>query len=117
MLGKFDSLIFFVEDIHQVSKWYADILSTEVQYENENYAFISFSGGKLGFHPNDEKTSGNAVVQIAYWQVASLSESIDVFLSKGAILSRGPLETTLNEYACVICDPFGNTIGLISKNT
>ncbi len=116
VLGKFDSVVFFVEDIHQVSKWYAELLNTEVKYENENYAYITFSGGKLGFHPSDMKSVDLADGQVVYWEVDSLGNSLDIFKSKGSKLSRGPLKTTLNEYACIICDPFGNAIGLISKN-
>jgi len=117
MLRKFDSLVFFVQDIHLVSKWYADLLDSDVQYENDQYAFILFIGGKLGFHPDDMESSGDTASQTVYWEVDSLSASIEKLKSKGAKLTRGPLKTTLNEHACIICDPFGNRLGLISKNT
>lgn len=116
MLEKFDSVVFFVENIHQASNWYADILEVEVRYENKFYAYIVFTGGKIGFHPMDNISSIGIVGQTAYWQVNSLEKSVEKFISKGAVLYRGPMRTSLNKYSCMLCDPFKNTIGLISKN-
>lgn len=117
MLKKFDSTVYFVEDIHCAAKWYADIVGVEVKYENEMYAYIETGDFKIGFHPEDRKSSSGTTGQTTYWRVCSLGASINVLNGKGAKLYRGPLQTSLNEHVCILIDPFGNTIGLISDNT
>lgn len=114
MIKKYDSTVYFVEDIHSASKWYSDIVGVEVKYENEMYAYIEKDDLKIGFHPEDRKSSHGVTGQTTYWRVGSLRTSIEFLSSKGATLYRGPICTSLNEYACILIDPFGNALGLIS---
>jgi predicted enzyme related to lactoylglutathione lyase len=114
MLKKFDSTVYFVADIHSAAQWYADILGTDVKYENSLYAYIQNVDVKIGFHPADTKSGTGVNGQTTYWRVAALQAAIDLLLAKGARLYRGPLQTSLNESACIVLDPFGNSLGLIS---
>ena len=116
MLKKFDSTVCFVEDIHGAANWYADVVGVEVKYENEMYAYIEFGDFKIGFHPEDRKFRSGVAGQTTYWSVNSLDVSIDVLTRKGAKLYRGPIKTSLNQDACILLDPFGNTLGLICDN-
>ncbi|MDH1622137.1 hypothetical protein N5F07_13270 [Pseudomonas chengduensis] len=116
MLKKFDSTVYFVEDIHSAAKWYADLVGVEVKYENEMYAYIETGDIKIGFHPEDRKSCSGIAGQTTYWRVDSLGVSIDILAGKGAKLYRGPVKTSLNEHACILIDPFGNTLGLICDN-
>lgn len=115
MLTKIDSIMFFAADVHRAAAWYAALLGRDVQYENEDYAFIALDGYKIGFHPEDEKGESGVCGQTVYWSVPRLNDSIVALQARGAALFRGPLHTDLNEYACMLRDPFGNTIGLISQ--
>lgn len=55
MLKKYDSTVYFVEDIHNAAQWYADIVGTGVKHENEMYAYIETGDLKIGFHPEGKK--------------------------------------------------------------
>lgn len=116
MLKKYDSTVYFVEDIDNAAQWYADIVGAGVKYENEMYAYIETGDLKIGFHPEGKKSSSGTAGQTTYWRVGSLGASIDVLTGKGAKLYRGPIQTSLDEYACILIDPFGNTLGLISAH-
>jgi len=117
VLDHFDSVVFFVEDINAAANWYAKILDTQVQYENPSYAFIEFSGGKIGFHPADKLSHSGISGQTSYWKVEKLSIAIELFTKNGAKLYRGPMKTDLNEHVCILQDPFSSTIGLISHSS
>jgi uncharacterized protein len=115
MLRAIESIVFFVEDIHTAARRYADLLnlsSTEVQYENANYAFIQAPGLLIGFHPRDEKCPGGVGGTTSYWSVDDLDRVSAAMISKGARLHRGPAKTDLGDYVCMLIDPFGNSIGL-----
>lgn len=116
MFKKYDSTVYFVEDIHSAAKWYSDIVGVAVKYENEMYAYIEKGDLKIGFHPEDKKSSHGVAGQTTYWRVAFLRDSIEFLKNKGAVLYRGPLCTSLNEHVCILIDPFGNSLGLISEN-
>ena len=64
-------------------------------------------------HPEDEKNPIGITGQTVYWSVESLTECISQFKAKGATIYRGPLKTSLGEYACILVDPFGNRIGIL----
>lgn len=115
MLEKYDSTIYFVKDIHSAAHWYSEIIGSEVKYENEMYAYIEYGNTKLGFHPEDNKSKSGIAGQTMYWRVCSLETAIKALTSRGAKHYRGPIQTSLNEYACILLDPFGNTLGLISS--
>jgi predicted enzyme related to lactoylglutathione lyase len=114
MFNRFDSVVYFVKDVHFAAKWYAEILNADVKYENEMYAYIDLDFGKIGFHPEDEKSKSNTSGQTIYWRVESVSAAIEELIIKGAKLYRSPFKTDLDEFVCMIIDPFGNSFGLIS---
>jgi len=116
MISMFNSVIYFVRDIEESARWYSELFNCEVQYENSNYAYINVTSGKLGFHTEDKKNQNSKSGQTVYWSVVSLTDAIEIFTSKGAIVYREPMETDLGEFACMLIDPFGNSIGLISEN-
>ena len=115
MLKGIDSVVFFVKDVHAAARWYAAILDSNVEYENEHYAFVTFEFGKFGFHPEDSKSSSGVVGQTTYWQVDSINETRSLFIQHGAKMYRGPLKTDLGQYVCILKDPFGSTIGFASN--
>ena len=55
--------------------------------------------------------------QTVYWSVDNLTNAIEIFISKGTIMYRAPMETDLGEFACMLIDSFGNSIGLISEKS
>ena len=55
IMSLFDSVVYFVRDIEESAKWCAELSGCEVQYENNNYAYLCVASGKLGFHVEDEK--------------------------------------------------------------
>lgn len=115
MLSKIDAIMFFVPDVKEAAAWYANLVDAEVQYENNDYAFIAVGSIKIGFHPDDKKGRAGVCGQTAYWRVDRLSEGIEAFVAQGGVLYRGPLHTDLDEHVCMLRDPFGNTVGLIAE--
>lgn len=114
MISIFNSVVYFVRDIEESAKWYSELFDCEVKYENNDYAYICVASGKLGFHTEDKKNKNSKSGQTVYWSVANLADAIEIFTSKGAMIYREPMETDLGEFACMLIDPFGNSIGLIS---
>ena len=112
MFNRLEAIVFFVADIHAAANWYAQLLATEVQYENPQYAFIQRGGISIGFHPADAKCPGGVGGTTAYWKVDDLEQSIKVLEMNGAVLYRGPIQTDLGDHAAILLDPFGCTIGL-----
>jgi len=116
MFKKFNSVVLFVHDVDAAVKWYADILNCEINYENSDYAYITLTTGNIGFHREDQKNRNSTIGQTVYWSVDDLYKAKDTLIARGAILYRKPMETDLKEIACMLTDPFGNSIGLISES-
>lgn len=112
LLKRIESVILFVSDIHAAARWYADIFQVEVNYENPLYAYINLSGFTLGFHPLDKKCPGGAGGTTVYWEVTDIDNALLLLKEKGAVLYRGPVQTTLGAKAAMLLDPFGCTLGL-----
>lgn len=112
MLTQIESVLLFVQDIHAAAKWYGDILSLKVEYENEHYAFIKGPQIILGFHPADEKNNAGQNGSVTYWKVENLEKALTTLREKGATLYRGPMTTTLSANVAMMTDPFGNQFGL-----
>lgn len=115
LLKNIESVIFFVNDIHAASRWYAELFgltAADVQYENANYAFIQAEGLLVGFHPADEKNASGVNGSASYWSVDDLDIVMAQMIARGATRYRGPIATDLGARVCMLIDPFGNTIGL-----
>jgi predicted enzyme related to lactoylglutathione lyase len=115
LLKSIESVIFFVDDIHAASRWYAELFGLtahDVQYENANYAFIQVPGMLVGFHPADEKNASGVNGTTSYWSVDDLERVKAQLIARGAKLYRGPATTDLGARVCMLIDPFGNSIGL-----
>ncbi|WP_200915940.1 VOC family protein [Jeongeupia sp. HS-3] len=110
-----DSVVLFVADIEAAARWYAALLSAEVEYENAFYAYVRGPGVILGFHPADDKCPGGIGGTTVYWAVADLQASIAQLQARGARLYRGPIVTSLGAQAAMLVDPFGCSIGLMSS--
>ena len=112
MLKFVESVVFFVDDIHAAARWYAELFSSTVQYENPQFAFVRTSGMTLGFHPADAKCPGGVGGTTVYWEVDDLTATVAHLQSRGAHLHRGPGVTSLGAGAALLVDPFGCTLGL-----
>ncbi len=115
MFKAIESIVFFVNDIHAAARWYADLLAiahAEIEYENANFAFIRAPGGLIGFHPADAKCPGGVGGTTSYWSVDDLDSVRAHMIANGARLHRGPANTDLGDYVCMLIEPFGNSIGL-----
>lgn len=112
MLKKIESVVRFVPDIEAAAAWYAEILGSPVEHENERYAFVECGGQLMGFHPADAKCPGGVGGTTVYWEVEDLTAAIDTLLARGAALHRGPGITSLGARVAMLIDPFGCTIGL-----
>ncbi|WP_120967458.1 VOC family protein [Comamonas sp. lk] len=112
LLKQIESIVFFVSDIEAAAAWYAELFQAEVQHENSQYAFIQAPGCLLGFHPLDSKCPGGVGGTTVYWEVADLDVAIKALESRGAVLYRGPISTSLGARAAMLLDPFGCSIGL-----
>lgn len=112
MLKKIGSVVRFVPDIEAAAAWYAEILGSSVEHENEHYAFVECGGQVIGFHPADAKCPGGVGGTTVYWEVEDLTGAIDTLLARGAALHRGPVVTSLGARVAMLIDPFGCTIGL-----
>jgi uncharacterized protein len=112
MLKHLESVVFFVPDVGAAAAWYAQILGSDVAWENPHYAYVRAAGLNLGFHPADAKCPGGVGGTTAYWEVDNLSEAIGLLVARGARLHRGPALTSLGAGAAMLIDPFGCSIGL-----
>jgi len=115
MFTKFNSVVLFVSDVDAAVTWYAEVLNCEINYENSDYAYIVLAMGNVGFHREDKKNRNSTIGQTVYRSVDDLSKAKEKLLARGASLYRKPLKTDLGEFACMLTDPFGNSIGLISR--
>lgn len=112
MFKTVDSIVLFVADIEAAARWYAALLSADVEYENAFYAFVRGPGVTLGFHPADNKCPGGVGGTTVYWTVDDLPASIARLQTLGARLYRGPMVTSFGAQAAMLLDPFGCSIGL-----
>jgi uncharacterized protein len=115
ILKTIESMVFFVNDIHAAARWYADLFAIahhQIEYENENYAFIRAPGVLIGFHPIDEKSPGGVGGSTSYWSVDDLTRALEHMVAHGARLHRGPMRTQFGDKICMLIDPFGNAVGL-----
>jgi predicted enzyme related to lactoylglutathione lyase len=115
LFKRIEAILLFVRDIDGAANWYAKLFDVEVQYENPMYAFIKGPGIFIGFHPIDVKCPGGVGGTTVYWEVENIEKSIKVLQDKGAILYRGPIQTSLGDQAAMLTDPFGCTIGVHQK--
>ena len=112
MFKSVESVVFFVPDVAEAATWYATLLSSVVEHENADYAFVRGPGVLLGFHPADAKSPGGIGGTTVYWEVDDLGTSVERLVTQGARLYRGPLTTDLGARVAMLSDPFGCTIGL-----
>lgn len=112
MFKHIESVIFFVSEIEQAAEWYAELLNSQVEYENPHYAFVRCAGMTVGFHPADAKNSTGVNGSVTYWKVDNVEEAISELTEKGAKLYRGPIKTSLSADVAMLIDPFGNAIGV-----
>ena len=117
MLKHLESVVLFVADIGSAAAWYAEILGTEVGWENPSYAYIKAPGIFIGFHPADTKCPGGVGGTTAYWEVNNLGEAIEYLVSRGAKLYTGPALTSFGAGAAMLIDPFGCSIGLNASSS
>ncbi|AOY00981.1 VOC family protein [Jeongeupia sp. USM3] len=115
MFKAVESVVLFVADIDAAARWYAALLSADVEYENAHYAYVRGPGVSLGFHPADGKCPGGVGGTTVYWTVADLQASIAQLQARGARLYRGPIVTGPGARAAMLVDPFGCSIGLMSS--
>lgn len=113
LLRRFETVLLFVPDIEAAAAWYAELLGVAVEHENPQYAFVRGPRGVLiGFHPADGKCPGGIGGTTVVWDVTDLAEALQQLLSRGAVLHRGPMTTSLGAQVAMVVDPFGNTLGL-----
>lgn len=112
MLTRIESVVRFVPDIDRAAAWYAELLGTSVEYENEWYAYVRSGNQVMGFHPMDAKCPGGVGGTTVYWEVADLGQAVEALVAKGAVLHRGPGVTSFGAKVAMLLDPFGCTIGL-----
>jgi predicted enzyme related to lactoylglutathione lyase len=112
MLKHVESVVLFVHDVVAAAKWYADIFSVEVQFENPHFAFVRGPDVVVGFHPADEKCPGGIGGTSVYWEVEDLNEAVAYLTARGARLYRGPARTDFGAAVALMVDPFGCTVGL-----
>ncbi|MDK2123918.1 VOC family protein [Parachitinimonas caeni] len=105
-------VVYFVADIDAAAQWYGTLFGAAVEYENPRYAFIRLPEVTLGFHPADAKNASSTGGAAVYWQVERLDAALAHLEATGAVLLRGPGTTDLGEQVCLLCDPFGNLLGL-----
>ena len=99
-------------DIEAAARWYASLLGVSVEYENPQYAFVRTASVLIGFHPSDQKCPGGVGGTTVYWEVEDLQRTVELLVSRGARLHRGPAETSFGAKVVMLVDPFGCTIGL-----
>ena len=112
LLRHIESVVLFVPSIETAARWYAELFSSSVEYENAQFAFVRAGGTVIGFHPADAKCPGGVGGTTVYWAVSSLVAAIDHLVTKGACVHRGPHGTSSGASIALLIDPFGNTIGL-----
>jgi len=112
MLKHVESIVLFVPNVEAAARWYAEIFSTDVGWENEEYAFVKAPGVVIGFHPADGKCPGGVGGTTVYWEVDSIAEAVCFLVERGATLHRGPAVTSFGAGAAMLKDPFGCTMGL-----
>ena len=107
-----ESVVLFVHDIHAAAAWYANLLGSQVRYENPNYAYVQGPGVLIGFHPADAKCPGGVGGTTVYWEVDDLAAAVAHLSALGAHLLRGSGTTDFGAGAAMLVCPFGCTIGL-----
>src|SRR5579872_5555663 len=113
MLRRFHSVMFFVPDVEEATRWYADLLEKEPLYPVPDFPVFAIEGAEICFHRADAKVSAGGAGQVGYWHVDEFRTALERLTAKGARLYRGPLDIEGGLTICQVQDPFGNLIGLI----
>lgn len=112
MLQKLRTIVYQCSDLTAAKDWYSRVTGVKPYFDEPFYVGFDINGFELGLDPCPEKPEeGNH--SVAYWQVASVRESVDHFLSAGATLIQDVTNVGGAIQVATVADPFGNYIGLI----
>jgi predicted enzyme related to lactoylglutathione lyase len=114
-LQKLASVIFFVRELRKTAAWYGTVLGVTPYRIDRDFIGFHLDCSDLGFHRLDKKAGLLSGVQIAYWKVNDIDNTIRVFLEHGATIFRKPIRIPEGGSIAQITDPFGNILGLIEE--
>ncbi len=106
------SVVFFVRELRKAAAWYGKILNVKPYRIDRDFIGFHLNGIDLGFHRLDKKAGKASGVQIIYWKVKDLDNTINNFIASGAKIFRKPIRIPEGGRVAQIQDPFGNILGL-----
>lgn len=112
MFKKLRTVIYYVTDLQQSKKWYADLLGKAPYFDEPFYVGFDIDGCELGLHPWDETVvKGNQTV--THWAVTGIEDCVITMIQKGATVLYKVAEVGGGIKVATIIDPWGNAVGLI----
>ena len=111
------TVLLFVDDIKSSSDWYKVFMRQEPAEQTSEFASFDVGGTFLNFHRADAKSPVSTGGSVSYWLVDDLNKTIEAAIRLGGQIYRGPLYVPeVRGTICQIKDPFGNIIGLESRD-
>ncbi|MGI9609233.1 MAG: SRPBCC domain-containing protein, partial [Acidimicrobiia bacterium] len=106
-LGGLRSAFLSVEDIHEATAWYTDLLGAVPYFEEDFYVGFDVAGYELGLVP------GSAAMTEAAWATHDPAGALEHAVALGASIVEEPRDVGDGIVVATFEDPFGNRIGLI----
>ncbi|MEK6705220.1 MAG: GNAT family N-acetyltransferase [Bdellovibrionota bacterium] len=116
VLDNLEFVYLFVSDIQRSKDWYEQVLDTPPSISMENFVEFRIGANAICLHPADAKSPLTSGGSVGYWRVTDFKVTLDLFISRGAQLYRGPLDIGDGTFICQVKDPFGNVIGLTGRS-
>ncbi len=117
MFKSIKSVTYNVEDVQKAKMWYHSILKSEPLFETPFVVIFQIGSCSLSLL-QQEKQQKKSPHQTAskttlFWEVESITESVNALQSMGAII-QVPVHTVMNTERAKLIDPFGNQFGISS---
>jgi predicted enzyme related to lactoylglutathione lyase len=108
------TVIYHVDDIDAAKQWYTTALGMQPYFDQPFYVGFTVGGYELGLDPdNTGITPGNN--HVAYWGVEEIEEAYGHLLACGATRHSDIQDVGEGLRIASVCDPFGNTLGIIEN--
>jgi predicted enzyme related to lactoylglutathione lyase len=114
MLKKLRPVIYHVDDLQKVKKWYELVTGMQPYFDESFYVGFDINGFELGLDPDlTGIREGNK--NLAYWAVGDIQSCVNKLIPAGAEIVKDIAYAGGGIKVAAIKDPFGNTIGLIEE--
>ena len=110
------AVLVFADSPVDSCEWWASIFGT-TRHEDSGFFWVNLPGGiELGFHPSDETRNPQGRSTVPYWRVEDLDTALEIVITAGATLHRGPLDIDHERRIAQVKDPYGTVFGFDQQN-